>query len=254
MVSSTGHVTILDNVKVKIAGLTISQFEDIYFDEAVRQGENKVNGIKIKDFNSKKIYVGGSVINPLTVRYTDKPIFLKDIISKANVKVGLGADMKIEVTRGEKIFTTSVNKTQEKLNPFFRMFPNDSVKFTPIIYKREHVLIVGETGAQSSVEIDALSRKSLSNALFDKSMMSHVTSDYSQIYIIRKSGKKYLAYHLDITNPVRINLANDFEMRPDDIIFVAAQPLTTYNRALAHILGVVGVTRTARNQIRSEIN
>ena len=54
VVSSSGHVTILDNVKVKIAGLTISQFEDIYFDEAVRQGENKVNGIKIKDFNSKK--------------------------------------------------------------------------------------------------------------------------------------------------------------------------------------------------------
>ena len=80
------------------------------------------------------------------------------------------------------------------------MFPGDSVKFTPIIYKREHVLIVGETGAQTSVEIDSISRKSLSNALFDKSMISHVTSDYSQIYVIRKKSMEYVAYHLDITN------------------------------------------------------
>ena len=45
----------------------------------------------------------------------------------------------------------------------------------------------------------------------------------------------------------------NFEMRPDDIVFVAAQPLTLYSRTLQQILGSVGLTQRARDTIRSEL-
>ena len=254
VVSPLGFVTILDNIKIKASGLTLSEFEDIYFTEAIKTGKFETAGIQIKQFNSKKIYVGGGQLKPSSIPYTSEPTFLKDVLSVLGISMEVGADIKVTVKRGDKEYVTSYVRAQKKKNPFFRMFPGDSVSLSPIVYRPESVLIVGETGAQSSVKIDSLSRKSLSNVLFERSMISHVSSDFSQIYVLRKNNKEYLAYHLDITNPVRINLANEFEMRPDDIIFVAAQPLTTYNRALGHILGIVGITTTARNQIRSEIN
>ena len=72
--------------------------------------------------------------------------------------------------------------------------------------------------------------------------LNNVTSDFSQIYVIRKKSKKLTAYHLDITNPGRISLASKFEMRPDDIVFVATQPLSLYSRTLSQILGSTGLT------------
>ena len=71
--------------------------------------------------------------------------------------------------------------------------------------------------------------------------------------LLRKSNKSFLAYHLDITNPTRVSLASKFEMRPDDIIFVAPQPLSLYSRTLSQILGSTGLTLQARDTLRSEI-
>ena len=81
-----------------------------------------------------------------------------------------------------------------------------------------------------------------------------ITSDFSQIYVLRKKQKSFQAFHLDITDPTRVSLSNLFEMRPDDIVFVATQPLSLYSRALSQILGSTGLTLQARDTIRAEIN
>ena len=113
---------------------------------------------------------------------------------------------------------------------------------------------MGETGAQRSIKINALQRHTLSDTLFSGSVLNNVTSDFSQIYVIRQKNRNFIAYHLDITDPSRISLSNKFEMRPDDIVFVATQPLSLYSRTLSQILGSTGLTLQARDTIRSELN
>ena len=134
-----------------------------------------------------------------------------------------------------------------------RLFPNDKILIEPLNYKKESVLVVGETGAQRSLSISSIARPTLSDTIFNGGVLNNITSDFSQIYVIRKYRETHLAYHLDITNPARINLASKFEMRPDDIVFVATQPLSLYSRALAQILGSTGLTIQARDQVRSEL-
>ena len=68
-----------------------------------------------------------------------------------------------------------------------------------------------------------------------------------------QGGETKYKIYLDITDPSRINLANRFEMRPDDIVFVAAQPLSLYSRTLSQILGSTGLTLQARDTIRGEL-
>ena len=114
-------------------------------------------------------------------------------------------------------------------------------------------MVVGETGAQRAIPITAVQRPTLSDTIFSGSVLNSGSSDFSQIYVIRQSKLDYRAYHLDITDPTRIKLAKKFEMRPDDIVFVAAQPLTLYSRTLQQILGSVGLTQRARDTLRSEL-
>ena len=112
---------------------------------------------------------------------------------------------------------------------------------------------MGETGAQSAIPINSTQRPTLSDAIFSGGVLSNITSDFSQIYVLREKKKLFHAYHLDITDPTRIGLASRFEMRPDDIVFVATQPLSLYSRALSQILGSTGLTLEARDTLRTEI-
>ena len=89
-------------------------------------------------------------------------------------------------------------------------------------------------------------RKTLSEALYSDQTFNNLASDTSQIYLLRqKNQNNILAYHLDASNPSRLILANRFELRPGDIIFIAPQPITNYNRALRQIFGAYAMTTNA---------
>ena len=134
-----------------------------------------------------------------------------------------------------------------------RLFPADRVFVKALNYKTEKVLLIGETGAQSAIPINSTQRPSLSDTIFTGGVLNNITSDFSQIYVLREKKKLFYAYHLDITDPTRISLASRFEMRPDDIVFVATQPLSLYSRTLSQILGSTGLTLEARDTLRTEI-
>ena len=59
---------------------------------------------------------------------------------------------------------------------------------------------------------------------------------------------------MDITDPTRVSLSTLFEMRPDDIVFVATQPLSLYSRALSQILGSIGLTVQATDAVTTNVN
>ena len=146
-------------------------------------------------------------------------------------------------------YNNLVSNTLKKV----RIFPGDRIFVNSLNYKKEKVLLVGETGAQRAIPINSFLRPSLSDTIFSGSVLNSTTSDFSQIYVLRRKKKFFQAFHLDITNPTRVSLANQFEMRPDDIVFVATQPLSLYSRTLSQILGSTGLTLQARDTIRTEI-
>ena len=113
--------------------------------------------------------------------------------------------------------------------------------------------LLGETGGQRNIPISFATRTTLSSILFNGQSLDKISSDFSQVYVIRQIKDALVAYHLDITNPSRVMLSNMFEMRPDDVVFVATQPLSLYSRTLSQILGSTGLTLQARDTIRTEI-
>jgi len=45
-----------------------------------------------------------------------------------------------------------------------------------------------------------------------------------------------VAFHLDAKSPTRLIVADAMELRPNDILYVAEQPIISFNRALGTIL------------------
>ncbi len=60
----------------------------------------------------------------------------------------------------------------------------------------------------------------------------------SQIYVLRgtESSARVNAFRLDARNAAHFVLATKFELRPNDVIFVAEQPVTRWSRVTQQII------------------
>ena len=251
-VSDDGSIKIFELGKIRVSGLSQSELEDIIFQKSLENKKLNSIEIAITGFNSKRIFINGDNILPTTLPYTNYPIYLEDALSAAKL-LSNESDTKVSIFRDGQEYTLFLSNISNNNSSKIRLFPEDRIYFSTVNYRVENVLVVGETGAQKAVNISSAQRNTLSDVLFSSPTLDKVTSDFSQIYVLRKKKKSFTAYHLDITSPARIFSANSFEMRPGDIVFVGTQPLSLYSRTLSQILGSTGLTLQARDTIRTEI-
>lgn len=106
---------------------------------------------------------------------------------------------------------------------------------------RDYVYLAGEVGEQARFPLPYDRRAVLSDALFENGGIASTTGDISQVYVLRASDDPaefgaVTAWHLDARNAANFALAAQFELRPDDTIFVAQQPITRWDRALSQFV------------------
>ncbi len=259
IVSDDGFLNILNLGRIKANGLTQSELEDSIRKRIFERRLSIEFELYLKAFRSKKVFINGDSMGANSIPYTNVPIYLQDVLSALS-KTQYGAlirnigaaDAKITIQRDGEIYILSMSKILRYNAKRIRLFPDDKVYIKSLNFRKEAVTVVGETGSQVTVEISSTQRPTLSEVIFNGSVLSETTSDFSQIYVLRDVKKHINAYHLDITNPARIIISRKFEMRPDDIVFVATQPLSLYSRALSQILGSTGLTFQARDALRRE--
>ena len=154
-----------------------------------------------------------------------------------------GQDAQIELIRNNEVYRLSIRKIIEGKYKKIRLFPDDRIIVNSLPYRPETVVITGEVINPRLYNLSPSERKTLSEALYSDQTFNNVSSDTSQIYLLRQQNQNnVLAYHLDASNPSRLILANRLELRPGDIIFIAPQPITNYNRALMQIFGAYAMT------------
>ena len=249
-VNEDGLINFFQLGRIKSEGKTLSELEDLIYKKVVETGGNTDFNLFIKAFRSKSFSVSLGE-RTKSIPYDSTPIFIKQILGETRLSTTV--DTKISIFRGDDEFVISYNNLLRNTKKNVRIFPGDRIFVKALNYKNEKVLLVGETGAQSSLPIVSNLRPSLSDTIFSGQVLNSITSDFSQIYVLRKKEDSFQAFHLDITDPTRVSLASKFEMRPDDIVFVATQPLSLYSRTLSQILGSTGLTLQARDTIRTEI-
>ncbi|MEM8654389.1 MAG: polysaccharide biosynthesis/export family protein [Pseudomonadota bacterium] len=117
---------------------------------------------------------------------------------------------------------------------------------------RDYVYLTGEVRIQSRFALPYERTASLADALFNDARGVTVDSgDISQIYVLRASDDPrefgaVTAWHLDARNAANFALMTDFQLRPDDVIFIAQQPITKWNRAVSQLVpSLISVTRIA---------
>ncbi|MDV4167582.1 polysaccharide biosynthesis/export family protein [Rhodovulum sp. FJ3] len=122
--------------------------------------------------------------------------------------------------------------------------------------KQDYVYLTGEVRTQTRFALPFGQKATLADAIYDGAGgIPTETGNVRQIYVLRGSEdpREYnavTAYNLDASNAANLLVATRFELRPNDVIFVAEQPVTRWGRVIDQItpsLVVAGVNQAAGN-------
>lgn len=104
---------------------------------------------------------------------------------------------------------------------------------------RDYAYLTGEVRSQSRYALPFGNKATLADALFSSGGIETRTGNLRQVYVIRGSevpgDVSVTAWRLNATDATKMLLATRFEMRPNDIVFVAEQPVTKWNRVIQQI-------------------
>lgn len=107
--------------------------------------------------------------------------------------------------------------------------------------KRDYAYLTGEVRKTTRVELPFENKAVLADVLFKDGGMAIQTADYDEIYVLRRSSDPeeangITAYHLNAGNATNLALASMFEMHAGDVVFIAEQPITSWNRIISQAL------------------
>ena len=115
---------------------------------------------------------------------------------------------------------------------------------------RDYVYLTGEVSSPGRFVMPFGRQASLADALYDGDGFATQTGNPSQIYVLRGTSDPsdfgaVTAWHLNAENAANLTLATRMKLQPNDIIFVAEQPITVWNRAFAQIFPTILSTGAA---------
>jgi len=217
-------------------GLTEYEVRDGLTKRLSRYLESPKITVRIQSYRNGRVYVDGSVRTPGLQAVNDVPMTLPEAINRAG---GLAPDADrstIALSRGGK--TTLINlpqMVQQGVNPnqimlaagdMVRVFSQDDAK----------VYVLGEVMRPAAQPLRN-GRMTLNQALGEAGGVSTTSGNPRQIYVVRAKGEGQPdIYHLDASSPVSYALAEGFELKARDVVYVDPAPLVRWSRVINLIL------------------
>jgi polysaccharide export outer membrane protein len=221
---------------LKVAGLTELQARDQLVQRLSKFIRNPKVTLQVMGYRSKRVYVDGEIRKPGIVPIDDLPLSLPDAINRAGGITPLGDSSRISITSAGKVYWVDLTHlTQLGVDPTSIMLHNgDMVRVSP--REESKVFVIGEVTKPVTLML-MNGRLSLGEALGEAGGVNPQTGNANQIYVIRNANDKQpTVYHLDGHSPVMFALADNFELKAQDVVYVDAAPMVRFNRILSLIL------------------
>ncbi len=224
--------------------------QPIYLDEALQlAGDVTAQDL---DYSTVRIYRDERLYQiPLTELFSSRG--LREIALKDGDRIFV--DTQYELEQAKAYFAEQITLSQSarsqalaELNTEFGLRSSQQaetranfdarVKYDAV--SRDYVYLAGEVRKQTRFALSFEQRAPLADALFSEGGISTEVGNVSQIYVLRSEGDPNVVspikvFHLDARNAVYLHLATRFQMRPNDVIFVAEQPVTRWGRVISQI-------------------
>lgn len=252
-VSADGTIQFAFVGLLRLAGMTENEAREVLTRGVQKYLKDPQVTVRVQAFRSGKIYLDGEFRTPGQLLVTDIPMSLSEAIFRAG-GFGPAADVgRMQIVRSDRRFDFNLQSLIDRgINPSRIMLePGDIVRVQP--RDESKVYVLGEVARPSGVVPMRSGKLSLQQALGEVGGVNGSTSDPRQVYVIRNAddARAPEVFYLDARSPVSLALADRFQLRPRDVVYVDAAPLALWNRVISLILPSAGLTRDTVNTVNT---
>ncbi|POR45258.1 polysaccharide export outer membrane protein [Paraburkholderia eburnea] len=236
-VSADGYIQMPYAGQIKVLGLTENEAQQLVVKRLTPYIRNPQVTLRVGAFLSKRIYVGGEVKSPGVAAITNVPMNLPAAIGAAGGVLDTGDESRIFLSRNGKSYELDLPQmVADGVNPAkIILHDDDLVRVLP----RENykIMVTGEVLQPKPVLMRNNGKLSLSEALGEANSVRPDTAAPNAIYVIRatKDPAQPEVYQLNAKSPVAMSLAEDFQLKAKDVVYVDTTGLVRWNRVISLI-------------------
>jgi polysaccharide export outer membrane protein len=233
-----------------VAGLTTNEVKSLLENKLSSVIKNPQIDVRVASFNSQKVYVSGSVMQPGIIPITTTPLTLIDAITTLGGLSNDASPDNITLTRNDISSTISLKSLYQE----GRWAQNILLQNGDLIHisrnDAEKIFVLGEVRSPSGLVMPQTGI-SLAEALAEAKGIDENRADGRGIYVLRNMGVTNDAdgrpvynatiYHLNASSAVGFMLADKFPLEARDVVYVSAAPIARWNRFLSQLLPSITV-------------
>jgi len=238
---------------IKAAGMTVPEFRESLAKQLSKFIKDPQVEVDVSGFRSQKMFIAGEVKTPGVVPITDVTLRLADAI-------GLSGGFTPEADIHNAVLTRGKQSAQIDLDRLY--FGGDTsanvilqtgdILSVPDRQSRK-VFVLGELGTaaginQSRSYVMRRGRMSLSEVIADAGGLNPFSSAAGKVFLMRPdSNGEPIIYQLDASNPQSLIMAEQFTVRPRDVVFVSPTDITEFGRFIGQFFPLTSATQSVAN-------
>jgi len=191
--------------------------------------------VRVVAFRSQKVHVAGEVNKVGEIPVTDAPLTLLDAINAAGGTTKDADLQNVAVTRGESLRKFNIQNLYDYGDATQNILLADGdIVHVPDISQKK-VFVLGEV-KKSSAYIMHRGKMTLAEAIGSAEGFDSSAANPARIYVIRGEEDRAKIYWLNAESPDMLLLATNFQLAPQDVVYVSTAKISRWNRIISQIL------------------
>lgn len=226
---------------VEVEGLTTQEVREEVAERLSRYIEAPQVDVSVADFRSQRVYVSGAVETPGVYPLTNVPTRIVDAISQAGgLDLAQGADWRnVTLTRDGQEYRLSLKAVYQQGNKLHNVLLQSGDVINVPLGDDQKVFVLGEVGTTQTLPMGR-NGLTLAEAISNVGGLDQRQSDATGVFVVRRaeqaaSGGDELIdmFQLNLKDATALVLADGFELKNRDLVYVTAAPLARWNRVVS---------------------
>ncbi|WP_246542335.1 polysaccharide biosynthesis/export family protein [Collimonas antrihumi] len=220
----------------KVVGMTEAEARKVLTAKLARYVKKPDLTLRVQAYRSQRVYLDGEIKAPGVQAINDIAMTLPEAINRAGGFLPTGDQSQVNITRAGTTYVVNLPRLAKKgINPSRILLTNDDA--VRVLSREESkVFVLGEVSRPITLTLRNGSL-TLNEALGDAGGINPLSSDGRQVYVVRNaSSAEPIVYYLDARSPVAFALAENFELKAKDVVYVDASGLAKWSRVVSLIV------------------
>ena len=245
--------------QVDAAGKTIEQLRSTIAERLKQYVDSPQVDLSVLRFASQKAILAGAVLKAGPMPITTSPLSVVEALGAAGIEP-VNADLSgLTLTRDGREYVLDFDALNTSSSQLHNVFLKDGDQLYLPYNDRKKIYVMGEVLAPQAIRFKT-KNMSLADVVGSVGGLNQTTSNGNALYVIRGAEnietEPAKVFQLDAESPVAFAIANRFELKPQDIVYVGPAQVTRWNRLISQLLPsatILGTGAAAGNNL-SEAN